>query len=567
MTVGLTGGMPGSLSSEVRLAARRFLFGCGALVCFALSFHQARATDAPVFIGYTDGPLVVSKPHGGAFVISSGTDGTRVASLTSLGTLDPAWPPHGLLLGAVLGWTASSDLAGGLYVVGRLSNWIKLFRFTSDGSPAIGWPDTGLVVGALPISGGPSLFVDQGGAVYVAWQQTHRNGTADPPGLFLTRILPSGLPAPGWTTSGTLVSSFGFHSILVGADGVDGVNVVWLQESPPLSGVGPFPFATRFLSSGARAGGWPAGGTQLSTSVVPTAIALQVACSDGSGGALVAWNTGNPITVRMTRVSASGARPLGWPADGLEVASGSAVSPSIASDGAGGAFATWHSTLGQVFLQRVSGTGFTYYVAGGTQLSALPVFSGWERVGPDGQGGAYVTWRTSGSNYPGDFRGRITRVTEFGDPAEGWSGDGLPVGGPPQNVPAVVPDSVGGAYVAWDESHPGPPTGTFQTWFRHVLPDGSLPSTLDVPHHADGRLALTIAPRPARTLVNFTVTGGVCSRGEVLDALGRVVRSGISASTWDLRDDGGRRVPSGIYFLRAMTTIGTVTGRFVVIQQ
>lgn len=68
---------------------------------------------------------------------------------------------------------------------------------------------------------------------------------------------------------------------------------------------------------------------------------------------------------------------------------------------------------------------------------------------------------------------------------------------------------------------------------------------------------LAVGPSPARSAVQFGGSGPVL----VCDAVGRIVRRlGCGATTWDLRDEEGRRVRSGVYAVRR----GTARARVVV---
>src|SRR5262249_21342572 len=136
----------------------------------------------PVQVGYTSKPSIVSRPHGGAFVLSYDfvpesaiPRNARVAALSPLRTLEPPLPPDGLSLGTVGQGSISADGSGGFYVAGVNAGWVKLFRFTAEGSPAIAWPDTGILVGAGPIADRLNLFVGADASVYLSWVQTHRN--------------------------------------------------------------------------------------------------------------------------------------------------------------------------------------------------------------------------------------------------------------------------------------------------------------------------------------------------------------------------------------------------------
>jgi len=70
---------------------------------------------------------------------------------------------------------------------------------------------------------------------------------------------------------------------------------------------------------------------------------------------------------------------------------------------------------------------------------------------------------------------------------------------------------------------------------------------------------LEVSCNPCRERVSFAPTSpaawGLVS---VFDASGRRVRAlGAGVSTWDLKDEGGRRVPAGVYWLAASRLPGS----------
>jgi len=85
-----------------------------------------------------------------------------------------------------------------------------------------------------------------------------------------------------------------------------------------------------------------------------------------------------------------------------------------------------------------------------------------------------------------------------------------------------------------------------------------------------------VAPNPARGAARFafTLQRGAHVRLELLDAQGRRVRTladgawaaGEGSVAWDLADDGGRRVPPGLYLARLDAGGGSATRRVIVIR-
>ncbi len=92
------------------------------------------------------------------------------------------------------------------------------------------------------------------------------------------------------------------------------------------------------------------------------------------------------------------------------------------------------------------------------------------------------------------------------------------------------------------------------------------------------RQDLRISPNPARgsTSIRFNLESQATLRLEIYDLGGRLLRtlsdeqrgSGTHATSWNLRDDAGRKVASGVYFARLSTTrsgVETVSSHKVVV--
>lgn len=95
-----------------------------------------------------------------------------------------------------------------------------------------------------------------------------------------------------------------------------------------------------------------------------------------------------------------------------------------------------------------------------------------------------------------------------------------------------------------------------------AVPDGGLPSPA-------GRMAVWPNPASRRATLDWEGPADLTARLVIFDVAGRNVADlgtvrGAASRAWDLRDAAGRRVPPGLYFARAATRRGVVTGRFAV---
>ena len=83
-------------------------------------------------------------------------------------------------------------------------------------------------------------------------------------------------------------------------------------------------------------------------------------CSDGSGGAIIAWldwNLGD-LGVYVQRINSNG--NILWQVNGIGISAIHSVDPMLVSDGTGGAIIVWKTgTINNedIFAQRINGAG------------------------------------------------------------------------------------------------------------------------------------------------------------------------------------------------------------------
>jgi hypothetical protein len=189
----------------------------------------------------------------------------------------------------------------------------------------------------------------------------------------------------------------------------------------------------------------------------------------------------------------------------------------IASDGAGGAFVVWDEDTKDIFAQHVLASGALdpTFPADGRALCNLPSQQGDVVIVGTGDGGAIASWA--------DTRNAITTSTDI------FAIQVLEARA--TEVPSFAPSSI-----------------TFAPAF---------------PNPARGSLTLRfVLPREAQ----FNLT--------IYDVAGRRVRdlaagqrpAGEHTLAWDMRDDNGREVSSGIYFARLDADRQSLTRKLVMVK-
>ena len=252
----------------------------------------------------------------------------------------------------------------------------------------------------------------------------------------------------------------------IALDGSGGLLVSWTHVGRASQAV----HVMQLTSSGTPAPGWPANGVLLRPTYENQWVSC--VCSDGDGGAIVAWYD-EPGIIMADHMMAGGSVDARWPSGGLFVSDPTHTSeaPALVPDGHGGCFIAWqqgdangaeHPTLQHLLTDGSLAPGWSLY---GRTLTGLQSEAGAFRIyggAPfryssaiaDGSGGIIVAWSTivngSGQVY-------VQRVLADGSVAPTWPATGYAVAPDAfdQRLPCVAPDGTGGAFVAWQQGPGG----------------------------------------------------------------------------------------------------------------
>jgi hypothetical protein len=395
---------------------------------------------------------------------------------------------------------------------------VYLQRLLADGAIAPGWPENGIPVSTAPESQyGTAIIPDGTGGAFIVWEDardTHNGNHSHD--IYLQRILSTGVIATGWPVDGVAVCQADEWQWLprMTADGQGGVLIAWedYRNGNFWDRVNGDIYLQRFTGSGVAAPGWPPDGLPVCTS--DAAQGEPVIVSDGEGGAILAWvDTRNgEVDIYAHRISGNGAAADGWTADGVLLcsAAGDQTRPTICSDGAGGALVAWadfrtqqpgyfYLIFADLYIQRVTGRGS---LAVGWPAEGVPVCTATDAqyahvMAADGSGGALLTWI--------DYRGAeadiyAARVTASGARAPGWSVDGTPVSTAEgyQYRSTLVGDGKGGAFFAFERF-----TNTEKIYAQHLDGAGQI-----VPGWPEAGVPLALAPPNSTQLDPGIVSAG-----------------------------------------------------------
>jgi hypothetical protein len=454
----------------------------------------------------------------------------------SPGLARAAWP-HDPTNGNVPVCTASggqanptivSDGAGGAIItwsdVRNNNADIYAQRLNAAGVPQ--WTANGVALcTAVSDQVGPMIVSDGAGGAIVTWQD-YRSGNYD---IYTQRVNAAGVVQ--WTPNGVVLCAAAntqqYPTIVL--DGAGGAIVTW-QDSR--SGSTWDIYAQRVNAGGAVQ--WTANGVALCTAVgdqdYPTIV------SDGAGGAIVTWHDyrNNNADIYAQRVNALGA--VQWTADGVALctAANGQLSPTIASDGAGGAIVTWldgrSGTNFDIYAQRVNAAGVPQWAANGVTLCTAVSDQVGPMIVPDGAGGAIVAWQDYRS---GNYDIYTQRVSAAGVAQWTANGAALCTAANNQQYPTIVSDGAGGAIVAWQD-HRGSYNSIYaqrvDQW-GYLGAQPAIASVKDVPNDQGGKVKVSWYASPLDSFPSYSIASYLIYRSVPPNLAAQALRAGATLVT------------------------------------
>ncbi|GEM_PF-756063 len=207
--------------------------------------------------------------------------------------------------------------------------------------------------------------------------------------------------------------------------------------------------------------------------------------SDGNNGAIIAWadmrdsaTNGGTYDIYAQRVNASGT--VQWTPNGVAICTmdSDQVSPSIISDGNGGAIIAWHDKRSgefDIYSQRVNSSGVLQWIPLTGNPVVVVVFDQVNMaMASDGNGGALLTWEDYRANTgPGLADIYIQKVSSTGVPQWTANGIGVCTNAFAQFAPRIISDENGGAFLTWYDQR----SGGYDIYAQGVATGGGMVAT------------------------------------------------------------------------------------------
>ncbi len=307
--------------------------------------------------------------------------------------------------GAIIAWKDSRE--------GGANHNVYAQKINSSG--AAQWSANGLRVCNPPGEEQYMTLVSDGaGGAIMTWQDARVDNHN--PDIYVQKINASG--EAQWTDNGILICDANSSVLPTStSDGAGGAIITWMDFR---NGSANHIYAQRIDGNGLVL--WPANGVPICTAQYGGSHPNIV--SDDAGGAIITWEDlregSSNYDIYAQRIDASGL--VQWTENGVAIcqASENQVAPTIISDGSGGAIITWGDkraggTFGDIYAQKISASGIVQWAADGVAISTAVKDQNTPSLVSDGSGGAIITWGDKRNDFSSAYDIYTQQVNANGD--------------------------------------------------------------------------------------------------------------------------------------------------------
>lgn len=293
-----------------------------------------------------------------------------------------------------------SDGVGGAYVVWEqfddaLGYWnIAAQHIDTQGNRL--WDPNGIVVSNVMANRlNPKIQKGKFGGMYLTWQDFRNGFDYD---IYAQRFSSSGTLQ--WNAGGLAIADY-FGSQInpkIDSDSLSGgVYIAWADKR---NGIDYDIYAQRVDSTGNIL--WVANGIAVGAEI-GNQSAVDILSTSSSNGVILTWRDGRNghDDIFIDKISPSGISS--WQQNGVLLSSSSfnKLNPNICSDGNGGAIVAWQdSTINDwdVYSQKMNSLGQIQWTTGGAVVSSAIEIQSHPKNIPDGSGGSIYAWQDKRAN-------------------------------------------------------------------------------------------------------------------------------------------------------------------------
>jgi hypothetical protein len=367
------------------------------------------------------------------------------------------WCPNGILINDTIGYSTQKNprtacVGADLFITvweDDRNGYSDIYAQMTNDKGVNLWGENGI---AICLAGqnqsSPQAVPDGSGGAIVVWED-YRNGTSN---VYAQRVNRDGKAL--WKPDGISVyeSKAGQRAPVMTSDGFGGAIIAWFDYR---SGKGEDIYAQRLD---------PKGNLEWSKNSIAVCVAdgtqwYPEIISDGASGAIIAWTdfrSGKGSDIYAQHLDING--NIVWQPDGLPVcfAQDNQAYPKIASDGSGGAIIAWEDSRSEnsdIYAQKVTFSGKPLW-----ELNGILVYESGKNeerpaIAKTTDGGAIVCWI---SRQGDSSELHSQRLGPKGELLWGKTGNSVAKTTGTQDHYKMIDSNDGGAIIVWEDTREGP---------------------------------------------------------------------------------------------------------------
>ena len=314
----------------------------------------------------------------------------------------------------------------------------------------------------------PVIASDGSGGAIIAWEDSRLTGTAASYfDIYAQRINGNGVAM--WTADGVRVTTAStvadMHNPAIITSETHGAIVAW--EDLRTGGYRHIYVQKLDPTDGHSI--WATDGLNVCTNATQEREVVMI--SDGSNGAILTWEDFRDAWRHTYAQRIDNSGTLLWTNDALGVCTTTGenqYTPTLATDGSGGAIFTYHNDALYIYAQRVNLTGGILWATGGVVVTNISGNATYPNIVSDGSNGAIIAWYENRGGNP-TFDDIYAQRVAASDGHSMWTSGGVAVCALAQNqfYARLTTDGSGGAIISWSDYRGG---GSLDIYAQRVDP-------------------------------------------------------------------------------------------------
>jgi len=280
---------------------------------------------------------------------------------------------------------------------------------------------------------------------------------------------------PQWTSNGIAICNATGNQYfpVICSDGSGGAFIAWDDYRAGTADI----YATHIYANGTIVSGWSANGTAVCTATNHQR-SVRICCAGGK--VVIVWTDSRNLGTSSYDIYAQKLNAMGaveWLVNGKPICTelGEQEDPQINCDTLGNAYITWKDNRSDdydIYAQKLTNTGVPQWTGNGTAVCTATGDQDMQQIGNDGSGGAIIIWRDNRSSNTDIY---IQKLNAAGSGVWTPNGTAICTAVGDQQYPNMQCDASGGALIVWEDKR----GASSDVYYQRIESSGNILFTAD----------------------------------------------------------------------------------------